>query len=165
MDRYLTGATLIRFNRWLISLQKRRIPQAFVALSGLGSIGLGLIFLGLPDRIEAAPSLNYLTNAIPTKSWVAIFLVIGAVMVALAIARYHWSAPISAVFCLVMFVFCAFTIVDVVEGPATGLVVLLSGLFGGLNLLSGVMAVAPINESVYQHTVHPIHGDQNGDAA
>lgn len=148
MTRYLDSSTLLRLNRWLIDLQKRRIPQAVVAFSGVCAVGIGLLFLGLPDRMEAAPSVSYLTNAVPTQIWAAIFLLSGAVMVTLAIARYHWSAPISALFALLMFAFCILTIVDVVEGPATGLVALLSFAYGGLNLLSGAMAVAPINEAV-----------------
>jgi len=47
-----------------------------------------------------------------------------------------------------MYIFSAFTIVDVAEGPATGLVALLSWAFGTLNLLSGVMAVAPVHAHV-----------------
>lgn len=154
MTRYIDGTTLHRLNQWLIDLQKKWIPQAFVAVSGACSIGLGLIFLALPDRIEAAPSLDYLTNAIPTKAWVAIFLITGAVMIALAVARYHWSWFISAIFSLVMFIFMILTIVDVLEGPATGLVALLSGGLGALNLLSGVLAVAPFNEAVLRAVEH-----------
>lgn len=154
MDRYIDGTTLLRINQWIIDLQKRRIPQAFVAFSGICAIGIGLLFLGLPDRMEAAPSVDYLTNAIPTQIWSAIFLLSGAVMCTLAIARYAWSAPISAVFALTMFMFTIMTIVDVVEGPATGLVALLAFAYGGLNLLSGGMAVAPLNEAVLHAVEH-----------
>lgn len=146
----LTRGSFLRFNTWLVSLQDRRIPQAFVAVSGASSVGLGLLFLALPDRMDNAPSIDYLVNALPTTSWAAIFLVIGAVLVTLAIARYHWSWAVSAVMALVMFIFSAFTIVDVADGPATGLVALLAWSFGMLNLLSGVMAVAPVNVHIIE---------------
>lgn len=144
----ITYQHLVRFNRWLISLQERRIPQAFVLVSGLSAIGIGALFQSLPDRMESAPSVDYLTNVLGPEWWAGLFFIVGTALAILSIARYHWSWAVSAVMALVMFTFSAFTIVDVAEGPATGLVALLSWSFGALNLLSGIMAVAPVNAHV-----------------
>lgn len=144
----LTYQNWRRFNRWLISLQTRRIPQGFVLLSGLGSIGFGAIFITLPDRIDQSPTTRALTNALPPDLWGMVFFGIGVLLAALAVAKYEWSWPVSLALVVVMFAFVAFTAVDVFMGQSSGLLALSACIVALMNALSGSMSVPQFVERV-----------------
>lgn len=143
MHHYLTADAWQRFWEWLDGLKVRRIPQMCVTgLAGFAVV-VGILFLSISQKFDAVPAMRFLVNAIPPLWWGVGFLFAGAFLVAVAWVDFTKAAIPCQVFALGMLLFTVLSVLDVLEGPATGLIAVTSAAIGWFAVCTGLICVAP----------------------
>ena len=140
-----------RITDWMVDLREKRVPQLFVATCGVFAVSVGFLFLLIPRRFDQAPALQFLINLVPPLFWGMAFFALGFILATCAVVNYTKAVAPSIVLGLVCFLFAILSLVEVFNGPATGLVVVGFGMFGWVCLLTSVLSIAPTLQQELHH--------------
>lgn len=143
MHHYLTSKAWAGWWDRLAGLKNRRVPQACVTGLAIFAVIVGGLFIDISEKFDAVPAMRFLVNAVPPMWWGIGFLSMGAFLIGVAWVDYTYAAIPCLVFALGMLLFTVLSVLDVLEGPATGLVAVMAAAIGWFAVCTGLLCIAP----------------------
>src|SRR5690606_20360205 len=130
-------------NRWFLALARAKYPQWLTAVLGAGGVGVGYLFLTVPERFNLTPAFSDLLYLLPAVIWGMLFFGVGTALITVS-----WVKPASAgVLCvalgLTFFLFTISTFPAALAGVATGVSTVLTTTLGFLCFIGMLASLSP----------------------
>ena len=137
------GRASVAFWAALARLSSAGGPRVTAISLGVVSAGVGILCVGLRERVEASPPFAYMAAVLPIHIWGLIFYGVGIALASTAAVAYRRAHVLCWIAGLLLFLFAGLTALPAVLTPGgTGITSWLAVALGWICVLNALSASA-----------------------